>query len=1319
MGSHGDLYAVNRLDSSTTSSAVAAPVDIAHSKANSDKLSLLSVNSHLVEQISLDTMAEKNGGPGKILKLGCQALLFSAIQQPFDALAQLGNHALQPLGIKHELAAPHWITAPEQSKFGSANWLATTVCSGIGMSIPFKITDGAVCKAASTLEGTRLAGLTEELPMASKLAPLARPIASGALFGFALTPSDESGNFLEGRTKNAIVGGATFGAQRAGTLLIGKGLSSVGTPLTESTFQKSLQGTVTRVGMNAGGGAIAGVVSANSESELNQGRLATAQENMQSVASFAATGGALDALHIASAKTTEAYKHYQDSRDPLSQIKPPGSDGKTGGTGSGDTMAKNNDKAKEQSVGADEMQKRTDSGSEADRASSGFVNSAAVRRASDAFADTMRAKLNTNEISSKQTEIEMGRLIAAMNEREHMTLGLKPAEIVSTFDAVNRLLTAPDTAATLTQADRIEIAKQILNEEAHLPPGLTDNPNANSVSAIMQTLQEKFPGRTSQAIVDLISTGKHASPDGNVQVDLSPDTLSKLPSEYRDVLKPVRGESDYIGRLTRMLALNVHAQTLAPDAIYVENAADGASGRTLVKQAQGTYGSLVDHGVPVRDPKVDTPDLLRIYEDLSGTEKGSQVLKNGRFFVIQNDNGWMDIFGDDTRWSRSKIVVDYQTPQVVKANVSDGYAGSFELAMPAGSKAEGVKITRDVLVEPDGVNERLRLSNPTDHPINLTVSDAVAPDFADMFKVRGWKPKLEGVQSEPVVRKADGRITFSYLGADHNTMSTDVYVGGDAKYDLSRNGVSYNMTLDPGQAKTVEIATRPGLNKTPGAVDEIKPFDEARKKADIEYQAWRDALPTVKTNDPAYDASVERSFRDIYMLRQPTPRGEAIAAGLPWFAASFGRDQLITAMQLMQYQPGIAKDVLKTLAAYQGTKSDSVTDEKPGKIPHELRVGEMARTGEIPFAPYYGTVDATPLWLMLLGRYVDQTGDTSLIKELKPNMDAALKFLDEETNIHKVVAGDPSSKPADGYLMYESNGALSNKGWKDSGDSNSNRQGDLLSGRIALSEAQGYLYDAWAQASKLQKILGNAEQAASYEQRAAALKGKFNKDFWMPDRNFPALSINEKMQQADVVSSNPGHLLSSGILSTPRKGLVADRLMSPDMFNGWGIDTLAQGEKRHFFNSYHNGSLWPHDTAFIAAGMKELRPAYSLQLWSGMNDAMKHYPNNRLPELMGGYPRNFYPVPVPYPVSCIPQAWAAGSGLQMLSTNLGLTTDPLTGHLHINNPMIPADLGTVDVKGLNVRGHKVDLRFSNVNGRTTTEVICDPARVVELDSPGS
>jgi glycogen debranching enzyme len=465
------------------------------------------------------------------------------------------------------------------------------------------------------------------------------------------------------------------------------------------------------------------------------------------------------------------------------------------------------------------------------------------------------------------------------------------------------------------------------------------------------------------------------------------------------------------------------------------------------------------------------------------------------------------------------------------------------------------------------------------------------------------------------------------------------------------------------------------------------------------YHAWTRGFAEVRTDNELFNLAIARSAGDLRLLLNdgPGPDERYVAAGVPWFTTLFGRDALITSFQALAVRPQLAVETLEVLAAYQATEEDPDRDAEPGKILHELRTGEMARTRETPHRPYYGAVDATPLWLILLGATWDWTGDRELVDRLWPNALRALEWIDRY--------GD---RDRDGFVEYERRGerGLLNQGWKDSADCIRDRHGRLAVAPIALAEVQGYVFDAKRRMAGLARVRGEQTLAARLDAEAETLRTRFEEAFWSEEQGFYAMALDGAKHRADAIGSNAGHCLWSGIVTPERAGRVVDRLMTPDMFSGWGIRTYAAGQAGYNPIGYHMGTIWPHDVSLIAAGFK--RYGYheeANRLVGGMFEASQHFAEFRLPELFCGFDRDVSPVPVPYPVACSPQAWAAGSVFLFLETMLGLRPHAAMGELELVRPELPEWLTKVTVSNLRVGEEDVDLLCHRWRGGTSAEVI--------------
>lgn len=458
-------------------------------------------------------------------------------------------------------------------------------------------------------------------------------------------------------------------------------------------------------------------------------------------------------------------------------------------------------------------------------------------------------------------------------------------------------------------------------------------------------------------------------------------------------------------------------------------------------------------------------------------------------------------------------------------------------------------------------------------------------------------------------------------------------------------------------------------------------------------------MPQVETNNALFNRALARSLADLQMLATANLSDLYLAAGIPWYVALFGRDSCVTAFETLAYHPALARSTLRLLARYQGAKNDSFQDEEPGKILHELRVGERANLREVPMIPYYGTVDATPWFLMLLAEYVRWTGDLDLFKELGDNVNRALQWMDRnEADPHNV----------HGYLSYGSRSeqGLLNQGWKDSDNGIVNSDGSMCQPPIALVEVQGYAYQARRGMALLFAAAGDQDRAAHLHKQADGLKNRFNSDYWLGGDTGNALCLQRDRRPSEAVASNAGQTLFTGIAAPDHLSAVVDRLTREDMFCGWGVRTLAASEKAYNPLDYQTGSVWPHDNALIALGMR--RHGFTQQMdaiFTGIFQAATHFSEFRLPEVFDGFSMQKYPRPVHYPVACSPQAWAAGALPLLLQTALGLEPDALHQTLRIHRPRLPEWLTSVAVHDLRVGAATIDLQYRKEQGATLVAVI--------------
>lgn len=698
--------------------------------------------------------------------------------------------------------------------------------------------------------------------------------------------------------------------------------------------------------------------------------------------------------------------------------------------------------------------------------------------------------------------------------------------------------------------------------------------------------------------------------------------------------------------------------------------------------------------------KADNPDHNRL------------VIKHGRHFLVLNESGLMPpgaeqspfgLYRDDTRYLNTwSMFVNGSQLRLLSSHLTHGFEADFVYGNQAvsGLQEQSLMVRRQLIIS-DRVHERITIRNYNPKHVDAELAIVFDADFADIFEVRGAKRvkrgEIHSAVSNRLSRPSGLRVKLTYSGLDGMDMQTTVDIRSKAKVTLSADGMlRIPVSLNNNQEVEVDITFTTSLGSESNKRIRRRTFQEAQTQAHEDLSKWNRTATTVLTENGAFNRLLKQAYQDLLMLRQPTPGGVGLAAGLPWFACAFGRDQAIAGMQILPFFPELAKSVVLNLASYQGTKTDSWREEKPGKIMHELRLGEMARNLETPFSPYYGTVDATPLWLMLLSRYVLWSADLNLAKQLWERILAAVDYLEAEI------------KPT-GYLRYgqeENKTALTNQGWKDSFDSVSYSNGELTTGSIALVEPQGYLYAALTGLKEVSHLLNESDFAERLDQLASGLKKRFSKDFWMEDKDFPAIALDSDNNHCDVVSSNPGHLLGTGILTQTQEARVVEKLSEPDMMCLWGIRTLSSEEVAYNPMSYHNGSIWPHDNAMIVDGMgKGGYTEEAHRILFALLNLSRYRDDGRLPELVCGFGSNLEEGPISYPISCSPQAWSAGAPLQILASLLGISYDTDKKQVTISNPALPQWLGKVTVSNLLFGSLFLNLEFNTQDGKTNCTVV--------------
>jgi glycogen debranching enzyme len=587
-------------------------------------------------------------------------------------------------------------------------------------------------------------------------------------------------------------------------------------------------------------------------------------------------------------------------------------------------------------------------------------------------------------------------------------------------------------------------------------------------------------------------------------------------------------------------------------------------------------------------------------------------------------------------------------------------------------------VVRTLFILNGTVYQRLRLQNHGDRPFDVRLSFAFASDFADLFEVRGLRRKRRGTASAEVGK---AEVTLTYQGLDGNRRRTKILFDPMPER-LSDSLAGYAFELQPNESRSIYVT----VNCDRGVEERIAvPFRKGLRAAFHERHAASRGIATITSSNHIFNEVMCRSMADLAMLTTNTPQGSYPYGGIPWYSTTFGRDGIITALQMLWCDSRIAKGVLRRLAAFQATTFDPLVDAEPGKVPHEMRGGEMAALGEIPFGLYYGSVDATPLFVMLAGLYAEHTGDTETLRELWPNVEAALRWIDG--------LGDPDRDGFVEYLRADEMG-LVNQGWKDSQDAIFHADGSLAQGPIALCEVQGYVYAAKRLAARGAHRLGKQALGDALETQAKKLAERFESAFWCEDIGTYALALDGQKQPCRVRTSNAGQVLFSGIAAPERAEAVMRDLMGPSFFSGWGIRTVAREEPRYNPMSYHNGSVWPHDNSLIAAGFARYGHKSAVdRVFKGLFEAASYMDLQRLPELYCGFQRGRERGPTLYPVACSPQAWAAGTPLLLLQSSLGLEFKPDRHEILLHKPQLPSFLDEVTLRNLRLGKSAVDLRL--------------------------
>ncbi len=689
----------------------------------------------------------------------------------------------------------------------------------------------------------------------------------------------------------------------------------------------------------------------------------------------------------------------------------------------------------------------------------------------------------------------------------------------------------------------------------------------------------------------------------------------------------------------------------------------------------------------------------------SGVER-TRILKHGDTFAVFDllgdlpggDGGVEGIYHRDTRHLHYlRVRFGKQAPLFLSSHVQRNNARlnvdlanpdfweNGELILPRDS----VHLGRIKFLWEGAAYEILTVRNFSGRRLHITLNIQFAADFRDIFEVRGLRRARRGALRARV--EGDCRVRHVYSGLDGVERTTEIEFR-PAPAELTTSEATFLLDLPRGGRQRISLIVR--CNATSGRpLPVVSAATGVRRAHRARLEASR-RFPGVETSDELFNEWLCRSTADLVMLTTDTPHGPYPYAGIPWFSTVFGRDGLITALQVLWANPEYARGVLRFLAAHQAQHTDPARDAEPGKILHELRQGEMALTGEVPFGAYYGSVDATPLFVWLMHEYLLRTADRSTVEQLFPHVERAVQWFDSTTD-------------ADGFLTYSGKArrGLRNQGWKDSEDAVFHADGRLAVGPIALVEVQGYLYAARRAAAALASALGKAELARVQQEKAERLRQNFERRFWLESRSFYALALDGGGEPCAVRTSNAGHLLLTELCTRERAEVLARELIAPHFFSGWGVRTVAAGEARYNPMSYHNGSIWPHDNALFAMGCARLGfQKASLEVFRALFDAATHMELRRLPELYCGFARRRDAGPTLYPVACSPQAWSAAVPWALLGAVLGIAVDTHRHAVVLRRPRLPGFLSWVRIRDLRVPGGTLTLLLRRAHRTVAVEV---------------
>ena len=713
----------------------------------------------------------------------------------------------------------------------------------------------------------------------------------------------------------------------------------------------------------------------------------------------------------------------------------------------------------------------------------------------------------------------------------------------------------------------------------------------------------------------------------------------------------------------------------------------------------------------------------------SVTDPDRLVMSRGNVFTVTNTSGniapagarELGVFHQDTRHlSYYELLLPGGSPTKLSADAISAVLTQIDLTATdvefGGLLDEPINflhVRRKQHLDEELVDQ-LVFTNYLGHGVDIDFELRFAADFADIFEVRGARREVRG--DHLPARIDEARVDLRYRGRDGATYVTQLRFAPPPR-SVNQASARFRLHLEPGESQRQEIVVTPARFVAGGEGElgprPIVPFDVRTTHTRAEAAALERRSTRLRCDNPVVLTALERALGDLHGLRILHDGHWIVGAGIPWYAAPFGRDALITSAQMLAFAPDLAVETLRFLGRWQGKKDDVAREEEPGKIMHELRRGEMAATGEVPHSPYYGTVDATPLYVVLAGETWRWMADGDLLAEIWPSVKLAMEWVERRTEGGRK------------FLTYKrrSPRGLDNQGWKDSRDGVSHPDGRRSEPPIALVEVQGYCVDAWRHGARLAALMGEKELAATWASRVEPFRKRIDEEFWVERSQFYALALDGSGRQVPTITSNPGHLLWSRALPPERAPRVAEVLLSPEMWTGWGLRTLARGQSVYNPVSYHNGTVWPHDNAIAGLGMaRHGLQGSTLRIFEGLLDAGGSFRHHRLPELFCGMARGDREFLVQYPVSCTPQAWAAGALFMLLQGTLGLDPDAAGKRIRIWNPRLPPSIRKLDLLGVRVGDAKVSLRFMRTGERTHCDVLDvrgEPVRVeIEISQVG-